>query len=104
MEGKGLVQIYVESEFQSLDSNPGLSPLQSALHPEENGTKVTGQRELSRGLAGRPAQCLVHYRCLCSVTQSCPSLCNPMDCSPPGSSVHGDSPGKNTGVGCHALL
>ena len=27
-----------------------------------------------------------------------------MDCSPPGSSVHGDSPGKNTGVGCHVLL
>ena len=27
-----------------------------------------------------------------------------MDCSPPGSSVHGDSPGKNPGVGCHALL
>jgi len=23
------------------------------------------------------------------VTQSCPTLCNPMDCSPPGSSVHG---------------
>ena len=39
-----------------------------------------------------------------SVTRSCPSLCNPMDCSPPGSSVHGDSPGKNTGVGCYALL
>ena len=30
-------------------------------------------------------------------------FCNPMHCSPPGSSVHGDSPGKNTGVGCHAL-
>ena len=41
---------------------------------------------------------------LCLVTQSCPSLCDPMDCSPPGSSVRGDSPGKNTGVGCHALL
>ena len=27
-----------------------------------------------------------------------------MDYSPPGSSVHGDSPGNNTGVGCHALL
>ena len=27
-----------------------------------------------------------------------------MDCSLPGSSVHGDSPGKNTGVGCHVLL
>ena len=24
----------------------------------------------------------------CSVTQSCPTLCNPMGCSPPGSSVH----------------
>ena len=23
------------------------------------------------------------------VTQSCPSLCDPLDCSPPGSSVHG---------------
>ena len=38
------------------------------------------------------------------VAQLCPTLCNPMDCSPPGSSVPGDSPGKNTGVGCHALL
>ena len=35
---------------------------------------------------------------------SCLTLCNPMDCSPPGSSVHGISPGKNTGVGCHFLL
>ena len=40
----------------------------------------------------------------CSVTQLCPTLCGPMDCSPPGSSVHGNSPGKNTGVGRHALL
>ena len=36
--------------------------------------------------------------------ESCLTLCDPMDCSPPGSSVHGDSPGKDTGVGCHALL
>ena len=36
--------------------------------------------------------------------QSCPTLCDPMDCSPPGFSVHGDSPGKNTGADCHALL
>ena len=27
-----------------------------------------------------------------------------MDCSPPGFSVHGVFPGKNTGVGCHFLL
>ena len=41
---------------------------------------------------------------LCLVAQSCPTFCDSMDCNPPGSSVHGDSPGKNTGVGCHALL
>ena len=41
---------------------------------------------------------------LCLVTQLCLTLCDPMDCSPPSSSVHGDSPGKNTGVGCHVLL
>ena len=40
---------------------------------------------------------------LCLVAQSCPTL-RPYDHSPPGSSVHGDSLGKNTGVGCHALL
>ena len=38
------------------------------------------------------------------VVQSCPTLCDPMDGSLPGSSVHGDSPGKNTRVDCHALL
>ena len=38
------------------------------------------------------------------VIQSCPTLCDPMDYSLPGSSVHGDSPDKNTGVGCHPLL
>ena len=37
------------------------------------------------------------------VTQSCPTLCDPMNCKPSGSSAHG-IPGKNTGVGCHFLL
>ena len=31
-------------------------------------------------------------------------FCDPMDCNPSGSSVHWDSPGKNTGVSCHFLL
>ena len=35
--------------------------------------------------------------------QSCPTLCDPIDSSPPGSRPW-DSPGKNTGVGCHFLL
>ena len=38
------------------------------------------------------------------VAQSCLTLYDPMACSPPGSSVYGDSPGKNTRVGCHSLL
>ena len=47
---------------------------------------------------------VVNYAVLCLVAQSCPTLFNPMDYSPQGSSVHEDSPGKNTGEGCHALL
>ena len=41
---------------------------------------------------------------MCLVAQSCLTLCDPSDCSLPASSVHGDSPGKNAGVGNHALL
>ena len=38
--------------------------------------------------------------------QSCPALCDPMDCSLPGTSVHGilQARTKNSGVGCHSLL
>ena len=44
--------------------------------------------------------CVCVYLC----AQSCPTLCDPVGCSLPGSSVHGDSAGKNTGGGCHFLL
>ena len=36
--------------------------------------------------------------------QLCPTLCDPMDCSLPGSSVHGILQARILGVGCHALL
>ena len=36
--------------------------------------------------------------------QSCPTLCDPIDGSPPGSPCPWDSPSKNTGMGCHSLL
>ena len=43
--------------------------------------------------------------CVCFVIQSRLTLCDPMDCSPPGSSLcPWDSLGKNTSVDCHALL
>ena len=38
--------------------------------------------------------------CMCVLSDSC----DPKDYSQSDSSVHGDSPGKITGVGCHALL
>ena len=48
---------------------------------------------------------VIYFMCRCvKLLQSCLTLCDPMDCSLPGSSVHGDIPGKNAGVGCHALL
>ena len=69
---------------------------------------------LSEFPQGRPAQAgglqsliTVTILCLlsqCVLAQLSPTLCNPMDCSLPGSSVHGNSPGKITGVGCHFLL
>ena len=40
----------------------------------------------------------------CASRSLCLTLCDPMDRSLPGSSIHGDSPGQNTGLGCHALL
>ena len=41
---------------------------------------------------------------VCQVAQLCLTLCHPLDCSLPGSPVHGDSSDKNTGVDFHALL
>jgi len=46
----------------------------------------------------------LHALLLLLSLQSCPTLCDPIDGSPPGSPCPWDSPGKNTGVGCHFLL
>ena len=42
--------------------------------------------------------------CVLCCTSSCPTICDPVNCSPPGSSIHGESPVKNPGVCFHALL
>ena len=46
----------------------------------------------------------LHAAVLWLVDQVCLILCDPMGCILPVSFVHGDSPGKNTGVGYHAFL
>ena len=53
----------------------------------------------------RVIQNSVNNRLCCAKSlQSCLTLWNAIDCGLPGFSVHGDSPGKNTGVDWHALL
>ena len=42
--------------------------------------------------------------CCCWGTKSSLPICDPMDCSTPGTSIRGISQAKNTGVGCHFLL
>ena len=50
-------------------------------------------------------QWILCYMCLHAPSlQPCPTLRDHIDCNLPGSSVPGDSLGKNTGVGCHSLL
>ena len=42
--------------------------------------------------------------CICMHAQLCPTLCDSVNCSLPGSPCPWDSPGKNLGMGCHFLL
>ena len=67
--------------------------VQAGLHARRRCWEVVGSGHvLQAEPAGAPpsgpgvpvSSHLVHF-----VAQSCPTLCNPMDCSPPGSSVHG---------------
>ena len=46
----------------------------------------------------------MHTAAAAKSLQSCPTLCDPTDGSPPSSAIPWDSPGKSTGVGCHFLL
>ena len=60
------------------------------------------QLNFSYGLCVCVCVCVCVCMRTCVRAQSCPTLCDFMDCSPPGSSAHGTS--QNTGVGCHFLL
>ena len=63
-------------------------------------TVPPGSTLMAFALSLLPAASCMHA---CLVIQSCLTLCNLMECSPPGSSVHGILH-KNTGVGSHFLL
>ena len=79
-------------------------PFPSPEDLPDSGIKPTCPALASRFLTTEPPGKPECRHMLCLVPQSRLTLCNPMDCSPPGSSVHEDSPGTNTEMGCHALL
>ena len=89
-------QVYYSTRSNQIRTKQGCTEIEQHDH-------WGNQQEASRGV-GAQYEKLESRAVLCLVAQSCPTPCNPRDCSPPGSSVHRDSPGKNTGVGCHALL
>ena len=82
---------------------PGIEPMSPALAGGFLTTGPSGKSSLYdlKQISGphKVSSC-IHAKLL----QSCPTLCSPTNCSLPGSSIHRDSPGKNTGVGCRALL
>ena len=85
-----LYHFYVESKN---DTN-------ELIYKAEIDSQTENKLIVTKGLGLTYTHCSV----LCLVAWSCPTLCGPMDSSQPGSSVHGDSPGQNTGVGCYAFL
>ena len=67
-----------------------------------NATETSGQ-----SVSGSPGQSSPAPLCdvwACVRAQLCPTLCDPMDCSPPGSSVHGFLQARIQEMGCHPLL
>ena len=94
------INIIASTDISTLVLNSLLVPLRNKIcnQPSNHTWQKAGLKyfKLSRLPEAYPHMC---WAVLCLVAQSCATLCDPMDCSPPSSSVHGDSPGKNTGVG-----
>ena len=79
--------------------NPGIEPSSPTLQADSLPTEPSGKPRyffdgdtILRILSWKESE----------VAQSCPTLRDPMDCSLPGSSIHGIF--QSTGVGCHFLL
>ena len=89
----------------SSDCDPLLSST-SLTQRQTPDSAVLGKSALFVDLMFAIEEILLHWNACYNVKslQSCLTLCAPVDCSLPGSSVHEDSPGKNTRVGCHALF
>ena len=104
----------VRSKTCSLDcGRTGFKLRQQGPIPKMTLTQVGSQKVINFNHWGNDYRQVyfIHFKiklkcsgCSVLVTQSCQTLCDPMDCSLPGSSVHGDSPGQNTEVGSCSCL
>ena len=88
-------------QFKSINSS-ALSFIHSpTLTSMTTGKTITLTR---RTFVGKVMSLLFNNTAAAKLLQLCPTLCDPIDGCPPGSPRPWDSPGKNTGVGCHFLL
>ena len=80
----------VEAELSSLTSTLGKKFLHGLRHSNSNACNLQ-------------KKCII-FIVVVLVAQSFLTLCDPMDCSPTRLFCPWNSPGRNTGVGCHFLL
>ena len=80
------------NEYRYKNSQQNISKLNQTTYKKDHVPKP-------RGIYHKFTRMLQHTQNQSINAQSCPTLCNPIDCSLLGSSVHGNSGSKNTGVG-----
>ena len=86
--GDLLCEVFHSTESSYYGTNPRLGDLVS-FFTEVIWTKINCFTLLIFLGQNSEAPMCFAWLVLCLVTQSCLTLCDPMDCSPPGSSVHG---------------
>ena len=115
LKGKHLYITEVKVSIKSLDLKAKFNDLWKIRCKEPMFNHVLGEyHDLCLHAEGlRPYSAILFYflifpgllgYCAAKSLQLCPTVCNTMVCSLSGFSVHGNSSGKSTGVGCHALL
>ena len=81
---------------------PWPSVMSDSLWPQKKTETKKGMRSGNKQQNGRFKSTMSIIVVL--IAWSCSTYCDPVDYNLPGSSVHGGSSGKNTGVGGHALF
>ena len=92
--------------------NPGMEPRSPALQTDALLSEPLGKPRTRGSKHQRSLQEIIRRQtietagkgCEVKVAQSCPTLCDPMDCKFTRLLCPWDSPGKSTGVGSHSLL